>query len=405
MTKENLLLWHVGLGDALICNGLVRELHNRRGQVTLPVLPKYQKTIEWMFGDLPGVTLLPLLGFDELTNDLGLRRRHLHGVVNLADYNEIAIGLLNQQHGLWQGGRTFDRGFYDQAGVPFNHKWSHFGCRRHPDQIAPPREPYVFLHMDASRKYTFDPHFDPTRYRVITNLDHRVENLFQWQEVLEQAQEIHVMESAFSNWLELMPAFRPKPMFVYDAKHMHGGPGFPVLRQRPWKIVPCWCATPGLRLNVRGRGNAASLATAESPARVATITITIERSVTTAPWDMQLRKLGLPLEAGLAYELSFRARTESPRDITFGINDHQFNDLGMFQRVTLSAAWQTFRGTIVPAITEGAADVHFDLNGPPGIVQIEDIALSRVADGTIVEPDGFHGCACWPLPEPEPEDA
>lgn len=402
MTRENLLLWHIGLGDALICNGLVRALHARRGQVTLPILPKYQKTIEWMFGDLPGVKLLPLIGFDELTNDLGLRRRHLRGVINLADYNEIAIGLLNNAHGLWQGSRTFDRGFYDQAGVPFSHKWSHFVHRKHPHQITPPSEPYVFVHMDASRKYVFEPRFDRTRYRVVTNLDHQVDNLFQWQDVLEQAQEIHVMESAFSNWLELMPQFRPKPMYLYDAKHMFTGPGFPVLKQRPWQVVT-WCQTRGLRLNVRGAGNAATLTPEENPSRA--ITIRIEHSVTTDLWDIQLRKPALPVVAGVAYELSFRARADTPREITFGINDHRFHDLGMFVHATIGPDWQEFRRTIVPTITDAATDLHVDVNGPPGSLQVSDLSFHRVTDGAEVIPNGFHGCACWPSPEPEAEDA
>ena len=392
MNKQNLLLWHVGLGDALICNGLVRELHSRLGQLTLPVLPKYQKSIEWMFGDLPHVNVLPLNGFDEVMDDLALKRRHLEALVSLKNYNEMAIGLLNATSPIWQGRRTIDEGFYDQAGVPFEFKWSKFSCRRHPDQIIPPSEPYVFVHMDAARKYTFEPRFVGQGYRVVTNLEWGADNLFQWQDVLEQAAEVHVMESVFSNWIELMPHFRERPMYLYDAKHMYGGPGFPVYKNRRWEIVT-WCPTRGLRLNVRGGGNAASLMTL--PNESGTILVTIQRAGTTVLWDIQLRKPGLPVEQGTAYELAFRARAPVAREIAYGINDHQFRDFGLFERVRLGPTWQEFRHTFIPSSSD-TADLHLDLGGSTGTLEIADVALRRLSDGTGVEADRYQGCACWP---------
>lgn len=398
MSKEHLLLWHIGLGDALICNGLVRELHARLGRLTLPALPKYQKSIEWMFGDLPGVTVLPLLGFDEAADDLGLKRRHIDAVVDVTNYNNIAIGLLSGS-ALWRGRRTIDNGFYDQAGVPFAFKWSKFFHRKYPAQIVPPGEPYVFVHMDAERKYVFEPQYAAKVPHVVTNLDWDVDNLFRLQEVLERAEEIHVMESVFSNWIELMPDFRHRPMYLYDAKHMYGGPGFPVYRHKPWTVVACPCPTRGMRLNVRGTGNSASLATSESAQ--GTIVITIERAQTPVLWDIQLRKPGLPLEEGVVYELSFRARAHAPHEIAYGINDHDFRDLGLFARVWLGPAWQEFRQTLVPRASDTDADLHFDLGGSAGSLEFADISLRRLPDRTAVEADPPFGCACWPAPEPD----
>lgn len=401
MVKDNLLLWHIGLGDALICNGLVRALHERLGQLTLPVLPKYQSSIDWMFSDLPGVTTLPLTGFDDLTNDLGLRRHHLDGIVALGDYNVIALGYLNESAAFWKGQRTFDQAFYDQADVPFEFKWSRFFHRRHPDQLAPPAEPYVFVHMDARRQYTFEPQIGGD-YRIVTNEEYQTDNFFRLQDLLEHAQEIHVMESSFSNWLELMPEYRDRRMVVYDTKHQSAGPAFPMLKRRPWQRVVPPCPTRGFVLNVRGSANRATLTVTRDEPR--TFAIDVTRAGRGDIWDIQLREPNLPVVAGTIYEITFRARAAAPREIAFGVNDRRFSNLGAFARTRIGPEWQEFRHAFTPLRSDDGADLHFDLGGTTGLVELAGIALRRLADGAAAAPTVILNCACWP-PAPEPDHA
>jgi hypothetical protein len=108
------------------------------------------------------------------------------------------------------------------------------------------------------------------------------------------------------------------------------------------------------------------------------------------------------VEQGTTYELSFKARSPAAREIAYGVNDHQFRNFGMFERAQVGPAWQEFRQTFIPKVSDAAADLHIDVGGSPGTLEIADVAFTRLSDGTGIEAKAYQGCACWPsVPEDE----
>ena len=164
--KKNLLLCHVGLGDAFICNGLVRTLGERYGNLIVPSIPDYYETVKFMYSDLDSIEVLKLPEWDKFVDDLELRRRHFENLLNLTDYNVTALGFLNETEGLWDGMRSIDRGFYAQAKVPFSYKWSKCWFPRSDNQIPVPEGDYVFVHMDKTRRLEFG-NTSPVRLYII----------------------------------------------------------------------------------------------------------------------------------------------------------------------------------------------------------------------------------------------
>lgn len=232
--KKNLLLWHVGLGDAFICNGLVRTLGERYGQLIIPVIPDYYETIKFMYSDLDCIEVLKLPEWNKFVDDLELRLKHFDNLLNLNDYNLTAIGFLNESEGLWDGMRSIDRGFYAQANVPFSYKWSKCWFPRSDHQIPVPKGDYVFVHMDRTRRLDFGSSFN---YSAVYNTDYFTNNIFDWEDVIRGAKEIHVMDSCFANWIELMEGLSHIPKVLYDTKHIFGHPGFPTYRRPEWKVI------------------------------------------------------------------------------------------------------------------------------------------------------------------------
>jgi len=104
----------------------------------------------------------------------------------------------------------FDENFYDQAGVDFQERWSGFKYERNfraEDELfmtlGCDREPYVFLHEDASRNFLVDRNFLPKNMKIVEpKFSDPNSRFFNYQKVIENATEIHVIESSFCAYIE-----------------------------------------------------------------------------------------------------------------------------------------------------------------------------------------------------------
>lgn len=99
---------------------------------------------------------------------------------------------------------TFDRFFYEQAGIPYDVRWSNFHIVRDPERenavieaLNPDGEPFIFVHDDPDRGFTLPITHDK---KVIRN-DKRFD-LFDYIGLFERADEIHCMESSFRPLIE-----------------------------------------------------------------------------------------------------------------------------------------------------------------------------------------------------------
>ena len=68
---DNILIYHhLGLGDHLICNGLVRNIcENNKNNFLLPAKKHNFQTVKFMFRDLNNLTVVSVDG-DECVNSL-----------------------------------------------------------------------------------------------------------------------------------------------------------------------------------------------------------------------------------------------------------------------------------------------------------------------------------------------
>lgn len=234
--KKHLLLWHIGLGDAFMCHGLVRTLVERYGDITLPILPDYEASIKWMFKDDPRIEFFVLPEWNKLVNDLELKKEHLAKYLNFKDWNVTEIGFFNEKNRLFDGTKaTIDQRFYAQADVPFENKYNKVKILRASNQIEVPKGKYAFVHWDKTRGMTFDLDLMDKRLKVVQSTDYKRENIFEYVDLIRGAAEIHVADSSFANLIELVGA--PGKKWVYDTKHLRvRTQGFPTYL-RDWTIV------------------------------------------------------------------------------------------------------------------------------------------------------------------------
>lgn len=199
---------HLGVGDHIICNGLVRSLLEREGQVGLFVKERNYNSIQRMYDDTQNIHLHPLVeGQDDCPS--------VDRIVNSVGGRLLRVGFDQM---LKVPSMNFDMVFYIYAGVPFDHRWSKFHVRRNADEEArvleklnPRNEPYMFVHDDPSRGYHVNPP-NSVGLKVIKN-DPTV-SMFSMIGLLEGASEIHCMESSFRCLIESIPSIRC-PLYLH----------------------------------------------------------------------------------------------------------------------------------------------------------------------------------------------
>jgi hypothetical protein len=195
---------HLGLGDHLVCNALVRHHAARRQRVGLLCKFQYQISVAFMYRDLPQIEILPVADDQEA-------RMMLETMPN-TPLLKVGFERLDS--------RNFVESFYRQVGVSVEKRHTGFHVERDHDReeacyrrLTDGKAPYIFLHDDASRGFTIDPR------RIHSSLPEirptGSDNIFDYMAVIERADEIHCIDSAFANLVESLPRLSAKRLVLH----------------------------------------------------------------------------------------------------------------------------------------------------------------------------------------------
>lgn len=185
--KTLFLLWHLGLGDAFICNGLVRWTVKHAGWDTLvlPAKPHNVPTVGWLFSDLPQVKVVPV------DND-----EHARALAKLGA--SFALGVHTGQ----PIPKDWDAWFYRQANIPFGCRWSEFKL---PDDahLIPPCvnrdwvSHWCFIHDDVKRGYRITADRLPPLHEIGNYFPYQGIDMAEHAYEMQRCAEIHVIDSCF----------------------------------------------------------------------------------------------------------------------------------------------------------------------------------------------------------------
>ena len=102
---------HLGLGDHIICNGLVRELV-KNDSSCLYAKHTNANTVRLMYRDLLNLSIIGVNNDEEITNPMALR---------------IGFDYILKAR---EKNLTWDQAFYHQCGIDFNKRWDSFFIKR-----------------------------------------------------------------------------------------------------------------------------------------------------------------------------------------------------------------------------------------------------------------------------------
>ena len=217
---------HFGLGDNLICIGLIRTIaeQNPTTRYYLACLPPYFHSIAWIYQDVPNIFPVAITR--------GREARQLAGFLN-ARYQTIGIYNIDI--------KRFDECFYEQYQLPFDYRWSKSAVPSGPkseelfQKFNPTGEPYILVCRTESGNAIFSLKIhNPQKYKVIEVIP-MTNNIFDWAKLVENASEIHSIDTAFFHFVEnILYGRSDKDLYYHLAKKKLKSD---FTRRLPWKLV------------------------------------------------------------------------------------------------------------------------------------------------------------------------
>jgi|694.fasta_scaffold05902_15 hypothetical protein len=193
----NIIYHHLGLGDHIICNGLVRRLIPNNETFGLFVKKHNIKSVEFMFKDLNNLTMVPIDGD--------------HNVSEFNSDNIIPIGhnklgsTMNQFNCYW------DEAFYRQMNINFTERWNSFFYKRDfikekklHNELNPKNEDFVLIHKaDSANVDRIDYSKISEKYKKI--FVEKSETIFDYGLLIAKAKEVHCIDSSFKHLVDSIP--------------------------------------------------------------------------------------------------------------------------------------------------------------------------------------------------------
>lgn len=183
------LYHHLGLGDHIICNGLVRSLVTTEDYYRLIVKEHNLGSVRFMYRDLKNLECVPV------RNDL--EANYLLSRVDPNRINTYMIGFSINPNIRW------DELFYRQMGIPFEYRWSKFYLERDHDseiqlyqKLNPNDEKFVLIHNFGSGPRRFNNDYPKNDLKKIF-VEKITDNMFDFLTLVDKAEEIHCIESSF----------------------------------------------------------------------------------------------------------------------------------------------------------------------------------------------------------------
>lgn len=220
--KPLVILGHLGLGDMLILNGLVRQLARSRADVRLPCKMDNLPSVCWLYGDLPQVHIVGVKD-DTAANDLVF-------VWERDKFDVLRLGLHNKKEPLDPA--RWDEQMYEQAGVSFSERWDGFLAPEVIQPVEPPDKPFFFVHQDMKRGFCIDSQRLPAVPMPHAEA-HGRRNIFAYRRLLEEAESIHCIDSCFAILADSIPTKDYRPTL-----HLYARAGArPPKYRKKWRIL------------------------------------------------------------------------------------------------------------------------------------------------------------------------
>jgi hypothetical protein len=220
-----------GLGDHIGANGLVRTLIEKHSLTSIDVLvwSIYADTVRFIYRDDPRINVINILRGREVISFMNVLQKNSYDIIyaigheisqdflNTIKNTEVIYREFNELRSTFGEYNDVHRLFYKGAGVDFDARFDKFYYLRDVEaeetvykKYNTHNLPYIFVHDDPARGYQVNVDW---KFLIIRNNIN--ENIFNYYKILQNAEEIHCMESSFRCLIETLDIVKPKLVFHY----------------------------------------------------------------------------------------------------------------------------------------------------------------------------------------------
>lgn len=188
LTSNSIFVYHhLGLGDHLVCNGLVRAIleQSTAEHLYLPVKKHNYTSVRSMYLDECRIVCLPV-----------------SGDADVPSLSQAALADKVYRAGFEKTRSDWDVSFYDSVGIPFSDRWNRFKINRNLQReselanlLKIDDQPYIVIHDTASIGRYERLDVDAGDCRVI-RVEKHTDNLLDWCGVIEGAEAFHGIDSS-----------------------------------------------------------------------------------------------------------------------------------------------------------------------------------------------------------------
>ena len=223
---------HLGLGDHIICNGMVNYLSSIFSEIYIPVKEKNYDNVLYLYKDIKPVIPFSIKRVNAETEKIEIE--------DFSKKNNLEI----LKVGFDKISKPFNLGFYKQIGIPYSYSFDYFSI---PNNVKAQnllsksmkehfniKNDYTLIHnessmgdLDLDLKLNFKPIY------IKRDLD-PYKNIFLYRDLIENANEIHCIDSSFLHLVERLNT--NSKLFFHNAKKI-GVKGEKVELLKDWNVV------------------------------------------------------------------------------------------------------------------------------------------------------------------------
>lgn len=192
---------HLGLGDSIICNGLVNYLSKKNNKVYLPVKSNLLDKINYLYSDNNDVEIF------EIDNES--REQDILYFAEKKSVKILRIGFDNI------GATSFNLAFYKQIGLPYRYTYKYFNLPEAVDKELELQNHLIDYYNVDPKNYsivhneyqwpggTFElKNTDEKNTIFVTRESDIFNNIFYYQKLIQDANTIHCINSSFLHLVE-----------------------------------------------------------------------------------------------------------------------------------------------------------------------------------------------------------
>lgn len=199
---------HLGLGDHISCHGIVRHYCEIEDFVYLFVKPQNEVNVRRMYKDIKNIDFI--VGDDDYAENF-IKKNNIKNLIKIG-FNKM------------NGHENFEKQFYNHAEVNIENKYDKFYVERDLnleinifESLGLEKDNYIFVHDGG---FTLKNEFLPSDLRVVNPNNY---GIFDWMYVIENAKEIHCIDSSF---ICLIDCMKLKNIKLYNHRYVRKYPEY-----------------------------------------------------------------------------------------------------------------------------------------------------------------------------------